>query len=194
MIKQDVVHKVAERTGLPRVKAEAAVDTVFLSMKNALAAGDRIELRGFGVFSVKPRKTGIGRNPKNRRRSADCSRPRCPLQAGQRTAPARLSSPFCFVRYAPSRYVTVCAQASLCVRDFSPRPSVSTTKVSIPACERIDSRVARECYPSSTIMGVPQRQMKAQQTHQSNTVSSSSMRDISAPFSPTDPAIRRRRA
>ncbi len=63
LIKQDVVHKVAERTGLPRVKAEAAVDTVFLSMKNALAAGDRIELRGFGVFSVKPRKTGIGRNP-----------------------------------------------------------------------------------------------------------------------------------
>jgi DNA-binding protein HU-beta len=64
LIKQDVVHKVAERTGLPRVKAEAAVDTVFLSMKNALAAGDRIELRGFGVFSVKPRKTGIGRNPR----------------------------------------------------------------------------------------------------------------------------------
>ncbi len=64
MIKQDVVHKVADRTGLPRVKAEAAVDTVFESMKNALAAGDRIELRGFGVFSVKPRKTGIGRNPR----------------------------------------------------------------------------------------------------------------------------------
>ncbi len=64
LIKQDVVHKVAERTGLPRVKAEAAVDTVFASMKNALAAGDRIELRGFGVFSVKPRKTGIGRNPR----------------------------------------------------------------------------------------------------------------------------------
>ena len=64
MIKQDVVHKVADRTGLPRVKAEAAVDTVFESMKNALAAGDRIELRGFGVFSVRPRKTGIGRNPR----------------------------------------------------------------------------------------------------------------------------------
>jgi nucleoid DNA-binding protein len=58
LIKQDVVHKVAERTGLPRVKAEAAVDTVFASMKNALASGDRIELR------VKPRKTGIGRNPR----------------------------------------------------------------------------------------------------------------------------------
>ena len=41
-----------------------AVETVFESMKKALARGDRIELRGFGVFNVKPRKTGIGRNPR----------------------------------------------------------------------------------------------------------------------------------
>ena len=64
MIKQDIIHHVIERTGLPRVKAEAAVDTVFESLKKALANGDRIELRGFGVFQVKRRKRGIGRNPK----------------------------------------------------------------------------------------------------------------------------------
>jgi DNA-binding protein HU-beta len=64
MIKQDIVHRVIERTGLPRTKAELAVDTVFGSLKKALAAGDRIELRGFGVFTVRPRKTGIGRNPR----------------------------------------------------------------------------------------------------------------------------------
>ncbi len=64
MIKQDIIQQVIERTGLPRVKAEAAVDTIFESLKRALAAGDRIELRGFGVFNVKPRKTGIGRNPR----------------------------------------------------------------------------------------------------------------------------------
>lgn len=64
MIKQDIIHNVIERTGLPRNKAEAAVDTVFESLKKALAAGDRIELRGFGVFNVRPRKTGIGRNPR----------------------------------------------------------------------------------------------------------------------------------
>ena len=34
------------------------------AMKQALAKGDRIELRGFGVFNVRPRKTGIGRNPR----------------------------------------------------------------------------------------------------------------------------------
>ena len=55
MIKQDIVHNVVERTGLPRIKAEAAVDTVFEGLKQALAAGERIELRG---------KTGIGRNPR----------------------------------------------------------------------------------------------------------------------------------
>jgi len=64
LIKQDIIHRVVEETGLQRNKAEAAVDTVFESMKKALAAGDRIELRGFGVFNVRPRKTGIGRNPR----------------------------------------------------------------------------------------------------------------------------------
>ena len=64
MIKQDIVHHVIERTGLPRTKAEAAVDTVFEGLKQALASGERIELRGFGVFSVRARKTGIGRNPR----------------------------------------------------------------------------------------------------------------------------------
>ena len=53
-----------ERTGLPRSKAETAVDTVFEGLKQALTAGERIELRGFGVFSVRARKTGIGRNPR----------------------------------------------------------------------------------------------------------------------------------
>ena len=64
LIKQDIVHHVIERTGLPRTKAEAAVDTVFEGLKEALTAGERIELRGFGVFSVRARKTGIGRNPR----------------------------------------------------------------------------------------------------------------------------------
>jgi DNA-binding protein HU-beta len=64
VIKQDLIQRVVERTGLPRVKAEAAVDSIFEAMKKALTHGDRIELRGFGVFTVKPRKTGVGRNPR----------------------------------------------------------------------------------------------------------------------------------
>jgi len=55
---------VVSRTGVTRTKAEQAVETVFEAMKNALGRGERIELRKFGVFNVKPRKTGIGRNPR----------------------------------------------------------------------------------------------------------------------------------
>lgn len=66
MIKQDLVQRVVER-GVPRVRAEQAVEAVFRSMKRALVEGDRIELRGFGVFSIRPRKTGIGRNPRTGR-------------------------------------------------------------------------------------------------------------------------------
>ena len=64
MIKQDLIQRVVERTGLPRTKAESAVDAIFEAMKKALGGNDRIELRGFGVFTVKPRKTGVGRNPR----------------------------------------------------------------------------------------------------------------------------------
>jgi DNA-binding protein HU-beta len=64
VIKQDLVQRIVERTGLPRTKAEAAVDAIFEGMKKALGHSDRIELRGFGVFTVKPRKTGVGRNPR----------------------------------------------------------------------------------------------------------------------------------
>jgi DNA-binding protein HU-beta len=64
LIKQDLIQRVVERTGLPRIKAESAVDAIFEAMKSALTNSDRIELRGFGVFTVKPRKTGVGRNPR----------------------------------------------------------------------------------------------------------------------------------
>lgn len=64
MIKLDIVNRIVERTGVSRSKAELAVETVFEAMKRALQGGDRIELRGFGVFTVRPRKTGIGRNPR----------------------------------------------------------------------------------------------------------------------------------
>ncbi|HWX54937.1 MAG TPA: HU family DNA-binding protein [Verrucomicrobiae bacterium] len=64
MIKLDIINEVVSRTGITKTKAELAVETVFESMKKALTSGERIELRGFGVFNVRPRKTGIGRNPR----------------------------------------------------------------------------------------------------------------------------------
>jgi len=64
VIKLDIVNAVVNKTGVTRNKAEEAVETVFKAMKDALGKGERIELRGFGVFNVRPRKTGIGRNPR----------------------------------------------------------------------------------------------------------------------------------
>src|SRR5947209_16596468 len=64
LIKLDIINEVVNKTGITKTKAEMAVETVFESMKKALSLGDRIELRGFGVFNVRPRKTGIGRNPR----------------------------------------------------------------------------------------------------------------------------------
>jgi DNA-binding protein HU-beta len=64
MIKYDIVAQVVNRTGLSKTKAEMAVEAVFETMKRAMERGERIELRGFGVFNVRPRKTGIGRNPR----------------------------------------------------------------------------------------------------------------------------------
>jgi len=64
VIKLDIVNAVVTRTNVTRTKAEQAVETVFETIKSALGRGRRIELRRFGVFNVKPRKTGIGRNPR----------------------------------------------------------------------------------------------------------------------------------
>jgi len=65
MIKSDIVDRVAEIVAeVPRGKAAQAVDTIIDAMKDALRDGKRIELRGFGVFQVRDRKKGVGRNPK----------------------------------------------------------------------------------------------------------------------------------
>ena len=64
MIKADIVNRVADLSDVSRVKAAIAVDTIIDAMKEALRIGKRIELRGFGVFQVRDRKKGVGRNPK----------------------------------------------------------------------------------------------------------------------------------
>ena len=66
MIKSDLVRRVVDQTGLSRLQAQAAVNAILTAMKDAMIRGERIELRGFGVFEIRPRKTGIGRNPRTR--------------------------------------------------------------------------------------------------------------------------------
>ncbi len=62
MIKVDLVNEVSKLAAITKVKAEVAVDAIFDAMRLAMQRGERIELRGFGVFQVKARRRGIGRN------------------------------------------------------------------------------------------------------------------------------------
>jgi nucleoid DNA-binding protein len=64
MTKADIVDEIAKATGLTKIETKAVVDGVFASIINAIAAGKRIELRGFGVFKHKSRKPRMARNPK----------------------------------------------------------------------------------------------------------------------------------
>ena len=65
MIKSELVLKIAERNPhLYHRDVETIVNTVLLTITDALKTGDRVELRGFGAFSAKQRRARTGRNPR----------------------------------------------------------------------------------------------------------------------------------
>ena len=65
MTKSELIARLAERNPhLYHRDIERIVSTVFDEIAEALAAGDRVELRGFGAFSVKKRDARVGRNPR----------------------------------------------------------------------------------------------------------------------------------
>ncbi len=65
MTKSELILKLAElNPHLYQSHAEQIVDTIFEEITKALATGARVELRGFGAFSVKQRKARVGRNPR----------------------------------------------------------------------------------------------------------------------------------
>jgi integration host factor subunit beta len=65
MIKSELIEKLADAN--PRLMhkdVERIVNVIFEEITGALARGDRVELRGFGAFSVKHRPARVGRNPR----------------------------------------------------------------------------------------------------------------------------------
>ena len=64
MTKSELIDAVASRTKLSKTNAEQIVNCIFDSMTETLAAGQNIEIRGFGSFQVKVREAREGRNPK----------------------------------------------------------------------------------------------------------------------------------
>jgi integration host factor subunit beta len=65
MTKSELIQRLAERNPhLYQHDVERIVSTIFGEITKALSRGDRVELRGFGTFSVKRRKAREGRNPR----------------------------------------------------------------------------------------------------------------------------------
>jgi len=65
MIRSELIQKIAdENPHLYQRDVERIVNTIFEEIVEAMARGDRVELRGFGAFSVKERDARLGRNPR----------------------------------------------------------------------------------------------------------------------------------
>jgi integration host factor subunit beta len=65
MTKTDLIERVSMKTTiLTKKQTELVVNILFDSIKEALAAGDKIEIRGFGSFRIRSRRNREGRNPK----------------------------------------------------------------------------------------------------------------------------------
>ena len=64
MIKSELILRVADRTHLYKKDVEKVVDTILNEIEATLARADRVELRGFGAFTVKTWSARPGRNPK----------------------------------------------------------------------------------------------------------------------------------
>ena len=65
MIRSELIQKIAdENPHLFQRDVERIVNTIFNEITDAMASGNRVELRGFGAFSVKKREARTGRNPR----------------------------------------------------------------------------------------------------------------------------------
>jgi integration host factor subunit beta len=65
MNKMDIINKLAEDMKLNQKIAKIAVDSIIESIKKAIAGGERVEIRGFGSFTLRQYKAYTGRNPKS---------------------------------------------------------------------------------------------------------------------------------
>ena len=64
MTKADLIDEVSKVSNLTKKESETIVNTVFDNITDALANGDKVELRGFGSFRIRQRNARNGRNPK----------------------------------------------------------------------------------------------------------------------------------
>ena len=64
LTKKEIVEKIVEQTGVKQIDVKSVVQKTFDAIVEALAKGQKVELRNFGIFKVKSRKPRTGRNPR----------------------------------------------------------------------------------------------------------------------------------
>ena len=66
MNKTELIAEVSKKTGMSKKDAERAVNATVEAITEAMSAGDKVQLVGFGSFETKQREARVGRNPKTK--------------------------------------------------------------------------------------------------------------------------------
>lgn len=88
MNKTELVEKIAAGAGLSKADAKKALDAAVVAVKNALIAGDKIALVGFGTFSVNERPAREGINPATKEKITIAAKKVAKFKAGAELADA----------------------------------------------------------------------------------------------------------
>ena len=88
MNKTELVEKIAAGAGISKVDAKKALDAAVVAVKNALIAGDKVALIGFGTFSVNERPAREGINPATKAKITIAAKKVAKFKAGAELADA----------------------------------------------------------------------------------------------------------
>jgi len=88
MNKTDLVKKMAEGSGISQAEAKKALDAALAAIKDALVAGDKVALIGFGTFSVNERPAREGINPATKEKISIAAKKVAKFKAGAEIADA----------------------------------------------------------------------------------------------------------
>ena len=88
MNKTELIDKIAAGVGITKAQAKAALDATTSALKDALVAGDKIQLVGFGTFSVNERPAREGINPATKEKIQIAAKKVAKFKAGAELADA----------------------------------------------------------------------------------------------------------
>lgn len=88
MNKTELIEKIAEGAGLSKADSKKALDAAVVAIKDALVAGDKVQLIGFGTFSVNERPAREGINPLTKEKITIAAKKVAKFKAGAELADA----------------------------------------------------------------------------------------------------------